>query len=584
MRGVRVAAAALLSLTAVALLTIEAASWAKSARLGLLYASSSACALRLDTLSDVDRSAGLRPGDILLLPLMDPASRTAAVFHYTPTQAGRAGQTVRAFAQRGSSRVTVSYVLRHTDRTPVFLAQLAFKSILIALALVLLWRGHDRASLILALWCFGVSLALPDAWWGALPLGGRIAGGTLTAVLWTVSPLLLYLVVEAIATGVSRTARIIARGAMLVLMLPGFIADTLDASAQAISGCWIVPIRPLATEAMFASAQLVIVAFFGWSYLRTTGLAKQRVRWVFWSFLLSRVGVLANLFDRIAPHPIHLSGFEWASVLIFPIGCTYAILRHRIIDVSFVLNRTLVYTVLTTAVVGIFILLEDLLHALAAGRGIGLAVEVTVALILGFSFNALHKYVEGAIERSLFRAKHEAAKALQRLADEAAFTEAAESLLQRAVVEIRTYSGAAATAIYERGDNAYYLTAFTGAEKPPDVVDVDDLAFVRLRKTLTQVDLSETQSALGTDGLAFAFTVRGQPTGALICRRRPNGESYAPDEVALLRTVAHDVGAELYAIRARKQGELLDALLSGSLNLGDARTKRMASPSAASPL
>jgi hypothetical protein len=571
MNGGRTITAAGLTVFAAAMLLVEGLSWAGSARFGPLAATTFACAVRLDALSEVDRSSGLRTGDTVLLPQMDIASRTAGVFHYTPTQAGRAGEAIRVIVARGNRRLTIPYRLRHTDRALTFAAQLAFKIIALGIALLLLWRGSDAASMLLGAWCIGISIGLPDAWWGALPIAGRIGGGVLTAVLWTSAPFLLYMVIDAVATGVSSRARLVCRSAMVLLMLPALVVNTIDAASQALTGCWAIPIAPWFANAAFVSSQLVIVAFFILSYMRTSGLAKQRVRWVFWAFMFSRAGVLLNLINRLAVHPLHLSGFEWATVLVFPIGCTYAILRHRIIDVNFVLNRTLVYTVLTSFVVGVFILLETVLGKAAASRGIGIAVEVGVALLLGFSFNALHKYVETSIERALFRAKHDSMNALRRLADEAPFMESADALLARAATEIRAYAGAAATAIYERAENCYRLTAFSGSEAPPELVSVDDLAFVRLRKSRARVYLSEVESSLGTNGIAFAFAVRGQLAGALVCRRRADGEAFAPDEVALLASVAHEVGAEVLAIRARRQSELLEALLAGSVNLNDAR-------------
>jgi len=539
--------------------------------------------MRLDALDDAARAAGLRPADNVLFTQMDTPARVSGVYHYTPTQAGRGGEMVRVPVQRGSRRLTISYALRHTDPVTTFIAQLGFKLILLLIAMLLLWRGTDRASLILGLWCLTVGIGLPDAWWGGLPLFGRMAGGALTAALWTVSPFLLYLVVEAIATGVSRTTVIIARCAMIITMLPALIVNTVNATAQAVSGCSLVPVTTWLANAAFVSSQLVIVAFFAVSYLRTTGLAKQRVRWVFWAFLISRAGVLLNLINRLAIHPLHLSGLEWITVVIFPLGCTYAILRHRIIDVNFVLNRTLIYTILTTFVVGIFVLLEYVLHAFAASRGVGIALDVIVALILGLSFNVLYKRVEIGIERALFRSKHQAAIAMQQLSEEAAYMENAESLLERAVLEIPQAVQAAGAAIYERVDDGYLLTASNGRDRFPSRVDVDDLALVRLRKLRTQVDLSEMKSALGSDGLAFAFAIRGQLVGALVCRRRTNGEAYAPDEIALLRSVAHEVGAEVTAIRTRRQSELLEQLMAGTIDLRDARARMQQLPATAIP-
>lgn len=566
-------AAAVISATALLLLGIEALSWSHSARFGPQAATTLRCAVRLDALSDADRAAGLRPADVVQLRSMDVPSRVAQVFRYTPTQAGRAGQMIRLVLARDGRVFNVPYLLRHTDPWTTFAAQMAFKLFLLGIAALLLWRGSDGASLLLGIWCTSVGLALPDAWWGALSPPWRIAGGALTALLWTASPFVLYLVVEYIAKGVSKRAKYVARACMALLIVPSIIINVVDTSAQAIGGCSLIELSEWITSAAFASSQLVIIAFFALSYVRTTGLDKQRVRWVFWAFLISRAGVLVNLLNRLLEHPIHLSGLEWVTVLIFPIGCTYAILRHRIIDVNFVLNRTLVFTIVTSFLVGLFILIEDLLKSVEASRGVGIAVELCTALAIGFSFNRLHKYVEGLIERALFRAKHEAASALRRLADEAPFMESADALLARTVQEVCREAGASGVAIYERVEDEYSLSASAGSDVPPSHVGIDDLAFVRMRKARAPVNLGDVTSALGSAGVAFPCTVRGALTGAVICRPRPNGEAYAPDELALLSAVAHEVGAEVGAIRARRQSELLDALLAGKLDIPEARER-----------
>lgn len=567
----RAIAAAALTLVALPLLIVEIASWGASARFGPTIKNTSRYTLGIAALNDVERASGLREGDTLLLSQMDEPGRLA-VSQIVPVQAARANETTRLVVQRGEQQLSLPYTFRHTDGLGRFLAQLGFKFVILAVGLLVLWRGRDRASLLLGLWCLGIVVALPDAWWGGLPFNGRLFGSFLTAALWTYSPFVLYLVVESIATGVGSRAKTIARILMAITIAPSLIVNAFNMAALTLTGSAPVFLDPWMVNAAFASSQLVTIGFFIVSYMRSTGLERLRVRWVFWAYMLSRFGVLLNLFNRISLHPVHLSGIEFLTVMIFPVGCAYAILRHHIIDVNFVLNRTLVYTILTTLAVGIFVIVENILNHIAVNRGVGLAVELTLALSLGLSFNVLHKRTEGAIERTLFRRKHEAAVALQRLSEEAAYTESAGALLDRVTTEIPHATGARFTGVYERVDSGYRLVA-GGENSLPQTVGVDDLAFVRLRKGLSQVDLTDIASALGTDGFAFAFAVRGQLVGALVCGRRLNGESYAPDEVSMLRNVAHELGAELHAIRTRQHAELLDALVSGRIDLQTAKAQ-----------
>jgi hypothetical protein len=151
--------------------------------------------------------------------------------------------------------------------------------------------------------------------------------------------------------------------------------------------------------------------------------------------------------------------------------------------------------------------------------------------------------------------------------------EGADALLERAITEIPRAVGARGAAVYERRDGACKLAAASDGTSPPEAVEIDDPGFVRLRKDLTQVDLSEITSALGDEGVAFALAVRGQLFGAFVCGKSTDGETYAPDEIVMLRNVIHEVGAELHAIRDRERSELLNAILGGSINLEAARLR-----------
>lgn len=574
--GARTVAAAAISVIALGTVVVEAASWPQSARIGPPTASTLRCAIRYDTVSASDRNSGLQPGDMVLLTNATLDARVAQVYHSTPTQAGRSAQVLQLRVSRNGRHLPVRYTLRHSDPWTTFAAEMFFKLVVLGIGGFVLWRGFGTASMLLGIWCASLAIGLPDAWWGSLPIVGRASGALLTAFLWTISPFILYLVVESLSTGISRSARVVARLCMVAFILPELLVNAVNTTSQLLTGCTLVAVSPWVPNAMFTASQFVIIAFFALSYSRTTGLAKQRVRWVFWAFMLSRVGVVLNLANRLLPHPIQLSGVEWATVLIFPLGCTYAIVRHRVIDVNFVLNRTLVLAILTTFIIGVFILLEDLLSAVAAGHGTGLVVEMIVALAIGFSFNAMHKRLEAAVARFIFRAKYEAATVLRRLAQEASFMESADALLTRAANEVRLACGAAATVIYERVGDAYQMTATSGNDAVPNLLPVDDLAFVRMRTLRSPVDLTNVESALGKDGIAFPLSIRGALTGALVCRRRPNGEAYAPDEIALLSSVAHEVGSEVNAIRARVQSELLDALLGGKIDVCEARSMQRA--------
>jgi GAF domain-containing protein len=127
-------------------------------------------------------------------------------------------------------------------------------------------------------------------------------------------------------------------------------------------------------------------------------------------------------------------------------------------------------------------------------------------------------------------------------------------------------------AIYERSYGAYRLLVSSDGVVPSHI-DSDDPVFVRLRKSLSDVDLSTLSSALGARGYAFPLSVRGRLFGALACGPREEDEPYAADELALLHHVAREVGAELHLIRSRDLSQLAREIADGKVTQEEARQR-----------
>ncbi|MHB1897812.1 MAG: GAF domain-containing protein [Metallibacterium sp.] len=251
-------------------------------------------------------------------------------------------------------------------------------------------------------------------------------------------------------------------------------------------------------------------------------------------------------------------------------GFLYAVLRHRVVDVSFVLNRALVYAATTSLVLGLFALLESLIERTTLGHDASLLLELAVPLGLGAALSTVHRRIEAVVERFFFRHQYRAEIALRRFAQECAFVTQPENLFDLTVDQIARHAGAPRVALYERTAEAYVCIRQQGEPALPEQVTTDDLAFVGLRARNAELDLDDTQSQLGRDGYAFPLMLRGTLLGALVVGQRP-GEHYAADERELLFHVAHEVGAALFALRARESQAFVRALAQGILKPEDAR-------------
>jgi GAF domain len=258
-------------------------------------------------------------------------------------------------------------------------------------------------------------------------------------------------------------------------------------------------------------------------------------------------------------------GFADVCILLGVMGFLYAVLRHRVLDVSVVLDRTLVYGAITALVVGVLAAVNSLVEHAALGTSASLLLQVVVPLSLGIVLTRVRAYVDKLVERVFFRKKYLADKALKRFARLCSGFESADELMVTAITDIRQHIGARGVAIYERSGDAYVCVRQKGEVIYPQTVKIDDTAFVAARADQHDIDLSEFQSVLGSDGYVFPMAAHGELQEVLVCANRP-GEHYAVDERQLLAHVAQQMGMALYALRMQAKAKLVEALVKAPVS------------------
>jgi len=321
-----------------------------------------------------------------------------------------------------------------------------------------------------------------------------------------------------------------------------------------------------ATIAGNALAAVVVVAASLISLRSAARATRGRVSVVFVAVIVGGAGYAINMIVYQFTHnytPFYL--YATLSVIIVPTAVAYAILRHRIFDVSFVLNRTLVYGVTSAFVLLVFAALEFVAERFLNDltRVEGIAVEFAIAIALIVSVRLVHGRVDRLVDNVLFRARHEQESALRRYATTVQFYTAQAPLVRDTLDALVRFGRV-------RGASAYIVTgaglACVGSSHeatPPDV-DENDPTYVEMRAHMERLQIDDAHTAFRGDRL-YPLVLAGRLVGALATGVRDSGESMPPDIDDAIASVASAVAISLAAIettQVRAENAVLHARLA----------------------
>ncbi|MDQ6781272.1 MAG: hypothetical protein M3Z37_09010, partial [Candidatus Eremiobacteraeota bacterium] len=321
--------------------------------------------------------------------------------------------------------------------------------------------------------------------------------------------------------------------------------------------------------------QVVCVAIamsaFVATYIAARGSDRQRIRWVIVGF---GIALIAGLTQTYLSSVIALPYWLYATLLLVPVATpltvAYAVIKHRVIDVSFVVSRALVYGIMTTIIVGAFSVVDWLFVEKLKLVRLGTIAELGVAVAGGFWFNGMHRRVDAFIDATFFRERHRAELVLSRDAAALRFAETPEIVAHFLIDEpMRALSLASAALFRRRRDGIYVCEAAKGWG--PDSIarlDADDDPLLLLART-ENGPLSLHDHPWRTHGvpggpnrpvLALPIIVRRELAAIAFYGAHLHGEALDPDEIRIIAGLATSSAAAYDHIEAetlRKENETI---------------------------
>jgi signal transduction histidine kinase len=204
-----------------------------------------------------------------------------------------------------------------------------------------------------------------------------------------------------------------------------------------------------------------------------------------------------------------VSETAWAlAMAAIPVGVTVAVVRHQMLDIELVLNRTIVYVVLTGVVVAAYVVTVSALGEVAAKK-VGVAAVALVALLVAAARDRMQRMVD----RALFGARRDPYAVVARLGERVDAARGPLEALEQLATELRSAL------------RLPYVAVQPAAGNLPPVESGADVA--------GHVDVP--------------IAVHGEPVGMLRVGRRHRGERFRPEEESVLHDTARRAGALMQA-------------------------------------
>jgi hypothetical protein len=162
-----------------------------------------------------------------------------------------------------------------------------------------------------------------------------------------------------------------------------------------------------------------MVGVMTWNYWHTDdGAARKKIRWAVYGAFISGFGglVLWIIPPIFLGWPLISPNLMGLMVTVFPVTLAIAIVRYQLFDIDLIINRTLVYSLLTAILTIVFLFMVVLLQFLIrsiTGQNSQFSIVLSTLLIL-LLFTPLKEFLQNFIDLRFFRHKYDAQKAVEK--------------------------------------------------------------------------------------------------------------------------------------------------------------------------
>ncbi len=321
----------------------------------------------------------------------------------------------------------------------------------------------------------------------------------------------------------------------------------------------------IATIACDIPIPLAIVVLFS-TYLRADPQDRARLRWGIFGMSFSFAAYAASANTTLSNSVVG-NALQLLTVML-PISLAYAMKRHGLIDVNFIVNRTIAYGATTLVVLLIVQLVHEAMGWILQKIALPPLFALVVTMVAGIYIARFHNLLGTLVERVFFRKRLAAEVRLRLVAGAMLYAQSARAVDDMLAVETAMTLRLTSAAVFHFEPSHYVRTATVGWDDgQATIVEHDDVLALMLSSEQGMIKLSDvtwkrSDLPVGAEkpALAFPLSFHREMLGFVVFGAHTNGTSIDPDEVQLLQLLADNAGTAYGLVRGNEARLRLEAL------------------------
>jgi two-component system NtrC family sensor kinase len=323
---------------------------------------------------------------------------------------------------------------------------------------------------------------------------------------------------------------------------------------------------------VFGAASTMSVLYCLYLLFRSLGQEKDPDQKNKTKYIILGLGVAALLVQFDLLPLAGIGSYPLGNLVFIPILLLgFAILKHDLLDIGFVVQKGLIYSLLTGLLTGSYALMIILFDQLFKGIGHAGPVYFSVFffLVIVFVFDPLKKRVQLLIDHILFKGRYDYQKTLMALSDAMASMLNLDEIMGkilRALTEVMYLDGGYVMLVGEKGD-AFQLHSQMGMRsktKSPSIEKssplIQEIGFRKREVTRYNVAewsttcrhssvLKEHFTSLGGT-VIIPMLFKGEVNGLLVLGNKKSGGLFTSEDFELLRTLANQCAISIENAKA----------------------------------